>query len=136
MFLDRASTRLVSVDRAAIWAKKILQWSRTSEDHDRIEQDPNSSARNLLVPRAIRPAVGTRRAHFGTWRSMRSDNTARKVDVRGDPRKYGEKENYGPGTKTSLWAVIETSRCSVATFKLRNSPFFRGLRGAVNVRKY
>jgi deoxyribodipyrimidine photo-lyase len=83
-----------------LWGKKILEWSRTPEEAARIMiqlnnkyavdgRDPNSySGIFWVLGRYDRP-WGPERPIFGTIRYMSSENTARKVSVKGYIQKYG-----------------------------------------------
>ena len=82
-----------------LWGKKVLHWSKTPEDAFRIllhlnnkyaldGRDPNSySAISWIFGRFDR-AWGPERPIFGKIRYMSSENTARKVRVRGYVRDY------------------------------------------------
>jgi deoxyribodipyrimidine photo-lyase len=83
-----------------LWGKKILEWSERPEDalavmvelNNRYAldgRDPNSySGIFWVLGRYDRP-WGPERPIFGTVRYMSSENTARKVRVRGYLRRYG-----------------------------------------------
>ena len=83
-----------------LWGKKILEWSRSPEEalevmielNNRYGLDgrnPNSySGIFWCLGRYDRP-WGPERPIFGTIRYMSSDNTARKLDVKGYLAKYG-----------------------------------------------
>jgi deoxyribodipyrimidine photo-lyase len=83
-----------------LWAKKVLQWSATPEEaldvlihlNNKYAVDgrnPNSySGIFWTLGRFDRP-WGPERAIFGTVRYMTSENTARKVSVKGYLEKYG-----------------------------------------------
>jgi deoxyribodipyrimidine photo-lyase len=83
-----------------LWGKKILEWSRSPEEaleilielNNRYALDgrnPNSySGIFWTLGRYDRP-WGPERPIFGTIRYMSSDNTARKLDVKGYLAKYG-----------------------------------------------
>jgi deoxyribodipyrimidine photo-lyase len=82
-----------------LWGKKILEWTRSPEDalHVMIElnnryaldgRDPNSySGIFWVLGRYDRP-WGPERSIFGTVRYMSSENTARKMSVKGYLRRY------------------------------------------------
>ncbi len=82
-----------------LWGKKILEWTASPEDASRIMihlnnkyaldgRDPNSySGIFWCLGRYDRP-WGPERPIFGTVRYMSSDNTARKVNVKGYMAKY------------------------------------------------
>ncbi len=84
-----------------LWGKKILEWSRTPKEAARIMihlnnkyavdgRNPNSySGIFWVLGRYDRP-WGPERPIFGTIRYMSSENTARKVSVKGYIRKYTE----------------------------------------------
>ena len=83
-----------------LWGKKILEWSATPEEALEIMielnnryaldgRDPNSySGIFWCLGRYDRP-WGPERPVFGTVRYMSSENTARKISVKGYLRKYG-----------------------------------------------
>jgi deoxyribodipyrimidine photo-lyase len=83
-----------------LWGKKILEWSRTPQEAARVMihlnnkyaldgRNPNSySGIFWVLGRYDRP-WGPEQPVFGTVRYMSSENTARKVSVKGYLRKYG-----------------------------------------------
>ena len=82
-----------------LWGKKILQWSRTPEEsletmielNDRFAldgRDPNSYSGIFWVLGRYDRAWGPERPIFGTVRYMTSENTARKLRVRGYLERY------------------------------------------------
>jgi deoxyribodipyrimidine photo-lyase len=84
-----------------LWGKKILEWSRSPEEALEIMtelnnryaldgRDPNSiSGIFWCLGRYDRP-WGPERPIFGTVRYMSSDNTARKIQVKGYIKKYAD----------------------------------------------
>ncbi len=84
-----------------LWGKKILEWSRSAEDALQIMielnnkyaldgRDPNSySGICWVLGRYDRP-WGPERPIFGTIRYMSSENTARKVSVKGYIERYSD----------------------------------------------
>jgi deoxyribodipyrimidine photo-lyase len=92
-----------------LWGKKILEWSRTPQEAARIMvhlnnkyavdgRNPNSyNGIFWVLGRYDRP-WGPERPVFGTIRYMSSQNTARKVSVKGYIRKYSERSTQGQRT--------------------------------------
>ena len=90
-----------------LWGKKVLEWSASpAEAYRTLEhlnnkyaldgRDPNSySGIAWTFGRFDRP-WGPRRPIFGTVRYMSSDNTARKLDVKGYLARYGSPERNAP----------------------------------------
>jgi deoxyribodipyrimidine photo-lyase len=102
---NAAQTQLVREGRIhnylrMLWGKKILEWTRSPEDaldvmielNNRFALDgrnPNSySGIFWVLGRYDRP-WGPKRPIFGTIRYMSSENTARKMDVKGYLRRFG-----------------------------------------------
>ena len=102
---NAAQTELVREGRIhtylrMLWGKKILEWSRTPQDaldtmihlNDKYAldgRDPNScSGIFWCLGRYDRP-WGPEREIFGTVRYMSSENTARKLRVKGYLARYG-----------------------------------------------
>jgi hypothetical protein len=106
MLLDRASTRLVSIGLSAEINERVLDAIRKADACGESEDGTS-----LAIESRARENVGLRCEGFA-------------------------KRGYRSGTKIWDWTAIETSRCSVVTFRLRNSPFFFMAPGVVNVRKY
>jgi deoxyribodipyrimidine photo-lyase len=83
-----------------LWGKKILQWSKTPQEAlDTMEhlmnkysldgRDPVSYSGFLWVLGRYDRAWGPERKIFGKVRYMSSDNTAKKISVKGFLKKYG-----------------------------------------------
>jgi deoxyribodipyrimidine photo-lyase len=83
-----------------LWGKKVLEWSRTPREavetlihlNNRYAvagRDPNSYSGISWVFGRYDRAWGPERSIFGSIRYMSSDNTARKLDVKGYLAKYG-----------------------------------------------
>ena len=91
-----------------LWGKKILEWSRTPQEAAKTMihlnnkyaldgRNPNSySGIFWVLGRYDRP-WGPERPVFGTIRYMSSENTARKVSVKGYLRKYGAEDGGQAG---------------------------------------
>ncbi len=102
---NAAQKQLVSEGRIhnylrMLWGKKILEWTRSPEDaldvmielNNRYALDgrnPNSYSGILWVLGRFDRPWGPERAIFGTIRYMSSENTARKMDVKGYLRRFG-----------------------------------------------
>jgi deoxyribodipyrimidine photo-lyase len=82
-----------------LWGKKILEWSQTPQEAAKIMmhlnnkyaldgRDPNSYSGIFWVLGRYDRAWGPERPVFGTIRYMSSENTARKVSVKGYIGKY------------------------------------------------
>ncbi|MEC9091068.1 MAG: deoxyribodipyrimidine photolyase, partial [Planctomycetota bacterium] len=82
-----------------LWGKKILQWSESPEESLRIMielnnkyaldgRDPNSYSGIFWVLGQYDRAWGPERKVFGKIRYMTSENTARKLPVKGYLEKY------------------------------------------------
>ena len=82
-----------------LWGKKVLEWSRSPEDalatlialNDKYAldgRDPNSVSGVFWVFGRYDRAWGPERPIFGKVRYMSSQNTARKLRVRGYLAKY------------------------------------------------
>jgi deoxyribodipyrimidine photo-lyase len=83
-----------------LWGKKVLEWSARPEDAfaSLVElnnkyaldgRDPNSYTGITWVFGRYDRAWGPERPIFGTVRYMSSDNTARKLSVKGYLARYG-----------------------------------------------
>ena len=83
-----------------LWGKKILEWTRSPEDaldvmielNNRYAldgRDPNSYSGIFWVLGRYDRAWGPERTIFGTIRYMSSENTARKMNVKGYLRRFG-----------------------------------------------
>jgi deoxyribodipyrimidine photo-lyase len=84
-----------------LWGKKILEWTRRPQDALEVMlelnnkyaldgRDPNSYSGIFWVLGRYDRAWGPERPIFGKIRYMSSENTARKVRVRGYLERYGE----------------------------------------------
>ena len=102
---NAAQTQLVRDGRIhnylrMLWGKKILEWTRSPEDaldvmielNNRYAldgRDPNSYSGIFWVLGRYDRAWGPERTIFGTIRYMSSENTARKMNVKGYLRRFG-----------------------------------------------
>jgi deoxyribodipyrimidine photo-lyase len=86
-----------------LWGKKILEWSRTPKKALEIMlelnnkyaldgRDPNSTSGITWCLGRYDRAWGPERPVFGKIRYMSSENTARKVKIRGYLKRYGPPE--------------------------------------------
>jgi deoxyribodipyrimidine photo-lyase len=91
-----------------LWGKKVLEWSRTPQEaletlvhlNNRYAvdgRDPNSYSGIFWVFGRYDRAWGPERPIFGSVRYMSSDNTARKLDVKGYLAKYGSARTAAQG---------------------------------------